>query len=108
MGVRIRAQISEMMEAEALAVFQLFTEGFVIFIQVEKGIHVACVFLGEIIADIAGFFLFRNPGGDGVGIRGSALQLIHQGGFAGSEVGELILHFRNELLIMGLQNPAVS
>ena len=67
-----------MMEAEALALFQFFAESLVIFIQIEKGIHIAGVFFGEKITDIAGFFLLRNPGSDSVGFGGLSLQLVHE------------------------------
>ena len=90
-----------MMQAEALALCQLFPEGAVIFIKIEESVQIACVFLFKIIADIAALFLFPDPGGNRIFLRRLSLQLIHKGSFPGSEVGELILHFRNQFLVMG-------
>lgn len=101
------AQIPEMAQTEAFAVFYLFPEIFIPAVHVEESIHIAGVIVPEMIADIAGIILAGNPHADAVA-AGVALQLVLQGDSARREGSELLLHLLDRLLIMGLQDPGVA
>ena len=91
-----------MRQAEPFAFFHFFPKSGILLIQVKEGVQITGIGILELVADIAGVFLLRDPGADGIAAFRRLMKAGKKRRLSWGKRCKLFLHLVNHSAVMGL------